>query len=95
MNQDFWRDIEPEELRCQVAANENCRFVLGVMKTLTRDEVWTQPIVEAVEAGRVETRCFVARARAAAEKLSGSRCAARFFDGDGRGALAGDRDFRI
>ncbi len=59
MNSDFWRDIEPEELRRQAAADENCRFVLKVMKTLTCDEKWTKPIVEAVEAGRVETRCFV------------------------------------
>lgn len=59
MDLTFWQNIEPEELYNQVAADENCQFVLKVMKTLTLDPVWTVPIIEAVESKRIETRCFV------------------------------------
>lgn len=59
MNMNFWLNIEPEELYRQVAAEENLRFVLEIMRALTPDPVWTPLIIEAVEAGRLETRCFV------------------------------------
>jgi predicted O-methyltransferase YrrM len=54
-----WPSIEPEELYAQVASDENCQFVLSVMGRLYPDPNWTAPIVEAVEAGRIETRCFI------------------------------------
>lgn len=59
MNPNFWQNITPEDLYNEVASEENRRFVLDVMKTLARDPVWTNPIVEAVEGGQAETRCFV------------------------------------
>jgi predicted O-methyltransferase YrrM len=59
MNPNFWLETEPEELFRLVATEENLRFVLKIMKALTPDPVWTPLIVEAVEAGRLETRCFI------------------------------------
>lgn len=59
MNLNFWQNINSEELYQQVAADENCRFVLKVMRALLPDPVWTTPIIEAVESKRIETRCFV------------------------------------
>ena len=59
MHKIFWQSINPEDLYEQVASDENCRFVLGVMKSLLADPNWTAPIIEAVESKRIETRCFV------------------------------------
>jgi predicted O-methyltransferase YrrM len=59
MNSISWQNIEPDDLYRQVAADENCRFVLEIMRTLVLDPVWTAPIIEAVESKRIETRCFV------------------------------------
>lgn len=59
MNLSFWNDIDSDELYRRVAADENRQAVLKVMRTLTHDPIWSNPIIEAVEAGRIETRCFV------------------------------------
>jgi len=59
MNLSFWQNIKSEELYQQVAADENCEFVLKIMRALLPDPVWTAPIIEAVESKRIETRCFV------------------------------------
>jgi predicted O-methyltransferase YrrM len=59
MNNIFWQSINPEELYEQVASEENCRFVLRVIKSLLADPNWTAPIIEAVESKRIETRCFI------------------------------------
>jgi predicted O-methyltransferase YrrM len=59
MNLSFWENIKSEELYEQVAADENCQYVLRIMRTLLPDPVWTAPIIEAVESKRVETRCFM------------------------------------
>jgi predicted O-methyltransferase YrrM len=59
MNSTFWQGIKSEELYGQVASDENRQFVLGIMKSLLPDPMWTAPIIEAVESGRVETRCFI------------------------------------
>lgn len=59
MNPTLWQNIKPEELYQRVAAEDNRRAVLRIMRALLPDPIWTTPIVEAVEAGRVETRCFV------------------------------------
>jgi predicted O-methyltransferase YrrM len=59
MDTNFWRDIKPEELYQKVASNENCQAVLKTMRTLQPDPVWTAPITQAVESGRIETRCFI------------------------------------
>jgi len=59
MNLSFWQSIRSEELYQQVAADENCQFVLKIMRALLPDPVWTAPIIEAVESKRIETRCFV------------------------------------
>lgn len=58
MNLISWQNIKSEELYQRVATEENCRFVLEIMKTLCSDPIWTAPIIEAVEAKRIETRCF-------------------------------------
>ncbi|MEJ7848051.1 MAG: class I SAM-dependent methyltransferase [Pyrinomonadaceae bacterium] len=54
-----WQNIKLEDLHQEVAADENLHFVLNVMKTLLADPVWTAPIVERVESGQIETRCFI------------------------------------
>ncbi len=59
MNLTFWQNVESEKFYRQVAADENRQFVLKIMRDLVPDPVWTQPIIEAVESKRIETRCFV------------------------------------
>lgn len=59
MNLSFWNKIDSDELYGRVASDENRRAVLKVMRTLTPDPIWTSRIIEAVEYGRIETRCFV------------------------------------
>lgn len=59
MNLSFWNNVDSEELYRRVASDENRQAVLKVMKTLSFDPVWTNCIIEAVESGRIETRCFV------------------------------------
>ena len=59
MDLSFWKDLTAEEFYRKVASDENRGAVIDVMKTLTADAVWTNPIIEAVKAGRIETRCFV------------------------------------
>lgn len=59
MNSTFWQGIKSEKLYGQAASDENRQFVLGVMKSLLPDPKWTGPIIEAVESGRIETRCFI------------------------------------
>ena len=55
----FWKSVEPEVLFRAIADEENLDFVIRVLRTLTPDPVWTRQIVEQVEAGDIETRCFV------------------------------------
>lgn len=43
-----------------VSDEANRRFVVGVMRRLTRDPMWTDHIIDRVETGHLETRCFVA-----------------------------------
>jgi len=59
MNLAFWQNIKPEELYRQVTADENLQAVLKIMRALASDPVWTAPIIEAIESGHLETRCFV------------------------------------
>jgi predicted O-methyltransferase YrrM len=59
MNLSSWQNIKSEELYQQVAADENCQFVLKIMRALLPDPIWTAPIIEAVESKRIETRCFI------------------------------------
>jgi len=59
MNLSLWNNIDSDELYRRVASDENRQVVLKVMRTLTHDPVWTNLIIEAVESGRIETRCFV------------------------------------
>jgi predicted O-methyltransferase YrrM len=55
----FWNDIDAEELYRRTAMDENRQVVVDVMRTLTPDPIWTNIIIEAVESGRIETRCFI------------------------------------
>ena len=55
----LWESINPASLFAAVAEEDNRRFVVNVMKTLTPDPVWTEQIVTMVESGQIETRCFV------------------------------------
>ncbi len=54
-----WQNIRSEDLYREVSAKENLQFVLDVMRILDSDPIWSSPIIESVEAGLIETRCFV------------------------------------
>lgn len=59
MDLSFWQNIDSEELYNRVATDENRQSVMQIMNKLTLDPVWTAPIIEAVQAKRIETRCFL------------------------------------
>ena len=42
----FWKKVRPEEIFARVASDEVRDHVLGVFGKLTRDPVWTDPIVD-------------------------------------------------
>lgn len=59
LNLDFWNSVEPADLFQSVSAEENRKYVVRVLRSLTPDRVWTNIIAEQVEAGHIEVRCFV------------------------------------
>ncbi len=44
----------------RVASSENRKFVTETLQKLTHNSVWTDKIVQQVEAGEIEARCFLA-----------------------------------
>ncbi|RLC95209.1 MAG: hypothetical protein DRI40_06310 [Chloroflexi bacterium] len=55
----LWKAIDPGQFFEAVAEDENTEFVVGVMRRLTVDPVWTESVIQLVESKRIETRCFV------------------------------------
>lgn len=59
IDQAFWESVGANELFDLVAGEENRQFVIKTLGMLTPDPAWTKKIVSQIEAGQIETRCFV------------------------------------
>lgn len=55
----FWKSIEPQDLYRVVADEENRKHVVKILKILSLDPAWTERIIQQVESGGIETRCFL------------------------------------